>query len=85
MNIDIVPQELCPRCGGGEEFANRPKIGHEDGSWSWKCYNPDCNLGFWNPTTGEQENVLAPEDRAAHEARVAERLKNITFIKVVIQ
>ncbi len=85
MDIEIVPQELCPRCGGGEEFANRPKVGHEDGSWSWKCYNPDCDLAFWNPTTGDQEDVLTPEEEAAMKARTAEWAKSLTFIEVVIQ
>jgi hypothetical protein len=71
MQIRVVDQENCPRCGGGSEFGNRPKVGHDDGTWSWKCYNPDCTIGFYNPETGETEDVPPPEEmeRIAREAR----------------
>jgi hypothetical protein len=79
MRIDIVPQENCPRCGGGEEFMNRPKIGHEDGTWSWRCYNPACTLGYWNPDTGETEDKPSPEEQAAIEARARAFAESLTF------
>jgi hypothetical protein len=81
MEIRIVAQEYCPRCGGGEEFNNRTKLGHEDGSWSWRCYNPACSLRYYNPDTGETEDEPTPEEQAASDARVAEWIGKIQFGK----
>lgn len=47
--ITVVPEQNCPACGGGDEFHNRPKVEMENGWW-WRCYNPDCKVGYYNPT-----------------------------------
>ena len=54
IQIEVVPESLCPTCGGGDEFFNRPKVGASDGTWWWKCYNQACDTGYYNPDTGEQ-------------------------------
>lgn len=50
IKIVVVAETLCPLCEGGDEFFNRPKVGDEDGSWWWRCYNPDCEVDYYNPT-----------------------------------
>lgn len=50
ITITIVDESRCPGCNGGDEFYNRPKVGLEDGWW-WKCYNPNCKVGYYNPET----------------------------------
>lgn len=54
MRIEIVDDENCPRCNGGAEFYNRPKV-HDGANWWWKCYNPACEVGYYCPDTGEVE------------------------------
>ena len=63
MEIVIVPQENCPRCGGGEEFNNRTKIGHEDGTWSWRCYNPTARCGTTTRKRARQRMSPLPKSR----------------------
>ncbi len=79
MDIVVVPQENCPRCGGGEEFGNRTKVGHEDGTWSWRCYNPECDLRYYNPDTGDQEDEPTPEEEATLKASIQGWLEGCTF------
>lgn len=55
ITITVVPESTCPQCGGGDEFFNRPKVALEDGIWWWRCYNPACPVGYYNPDTGEVE------------------------------
>ncbi len=55
ITIEIVPESTCPRCGGGDEFFNRPKVALEDGVWWWRCYNTACPVGYYEPITGEVE------------------------------
>lgn len=50
IEITIVEETLCPGCGGGDEFHNRPKVDMDDGWW-WRCYNPACKVGYYNPDT----------------------------------
>ncbi len=78
--INVVPQENCPRCGGGDEFYNRPKVGQEDGTWSWRCYNPDCDLRYYNPDTGYQEDEPTPEEEAQLSASIKGWLSGCTFV-----
>ena len=82
MEIRIVPQENCPRCGGGEEFGNRTKVGHEDGTWSWRCYNPGCTLRYYNPDTGETEDEPTPEEEEALQEEIRQWSEGITFTQV---
>ncbi len=55
ITIEVVPESTCPTCGGGDEFFNRPKVALEDGIWWWRCYNPACPVGYYEPETGEVE------------------------------
>ena len=81
MQINVVPQETCPRCGGGDEFYNRPKVGHEDGTWSWRCYNPDCDLRYWNPDwPGYEVDELSPEEDERLRTEIQEWMKGSTFV-----
>ncbi len=75
MIIEVVSQETCPRCQGGEEYHNRPKVADADGWW-WRCYNDACSLRYWNPDTlGQQdEDYRTPEEQTAWEARIAEKV-----------
>lgn len=57
ITIEVVPESTCPECGGGDEFFNRPKVALEDGIWWWKCYNPACPVGYYEPATGEVELI----------------------------
>ncbi len=80
IQIKIVPQQNCPRCGGGEEFGNRTKVGHEDGTWSWRCYNPECDLRYWNPDwPGYYEDEPTPEEEAQLQASISKWLEGCTF------
>lgn len=80
MEINVVPQETCPRCGGGDEFYNRPKVGQSDGTWSWRCYNPECDLRYWNPDwPGYEMDELSPEEDAKVRASIKEWLAGCTF------
>jgi hypothetical protein len=46
LKLIIVPDEPCPVCGW--VWPNRPKICDEEGWW-WRCYNPQCPVGYYNP------------------------------------
>ena len=55
--VQSVSDQPCPRCGarwGHEDpkldFPNRIKV--DD---FWRCYNPDCEVGYYDPATGEIE------------------------------
>jgi hypothetical protein len=69
MKINVVDDEPCPGCGAvwmspmcdsGHplDFPNRPKVDN-----FWKCYNPDCDVAFYCPETGEVELATKPKDR----------------------
>jgi len=54
----------CPSCGAywgnpnkSLDFPNRFKV--DD---MCKCYNPKCNIAYYNPFTGEVETVLSTEN-----------------------
>ena len=79
MEIEVVDQERCPRCRGGDEFHNRPKVGHEDGTWSWRCYNPNCDLRYWNPSTGETEDEPTPEEEQRLKDEITRQFEGVTF------
>jgi hypothetical protein len=54
--MHIVDNEECPGCDSlGPNQVNRPKVGDEDGTWWWKCYTPNCTVGYYNPTTQQWE------------------------------
>ena len=82
MDIVIVDQEKCPRCGGGAEFGNRTKVGHEDGTWSWRCYNPNCDLRYYNPSTGDTEDEPTPEEEERIKAESKRFVDSLTSIEV---
>jgi hypothetical protein len=56
--IVIVSDEACPGCGEDGttpgRYPNRPKVCDEDGWW-WRCYDPACWVGYYNPETGGTE------------------------------
>lgn len=70
MRIEIVPDEYgaCPRCGAywghpdkALDFPNRCKVDHY-----WRCYNPACTAGYYDPETQEVvEDKPTPEQEAA--------------------
>ena len=52
MTFELVDDIPCPSCGAywgnpdpALDFPNRPKIDS-----SWKCYNPDCAIDYYNST-----------------------------------
>lgn len=62
MEIKIVSDQPCPKCGSywgnpnkNLDFPNRPKTCDHLERWWWKCYNPDCKVGYYLPKTGEIE------------------------------
>ena len=62
VTITIVPDEACPGCGaiwGHEDkeldFPNRTKVCDEEGHWWWRCYNPKCSVGYYQPETNQVE------------------------------
>ena len=57
--IAIVPDQACPECGAAWghanrplDFPNRPKVTDGQGRWIWRCYNPACVVGYYQPETG---------------------------------
>ncbi len=52
VEVVIVPEATCPECGAGANYHNRPKVGDADGTWWWRCYNPVCDVTYYNPETG---------------------------------
>ena len=71
-HIIVVPDEwgACPRCGAywgnptkdsdGDslDFPNRNKVDQY-----WRCYNPKCTAGYYDPKTQEVvEDKLPPEE-----------------------
>ena len=50
LTINVVSDEYgrCPKCGQG--YPNRQKVDN----W-WKCYNPKCKVGYYEPETGQVE------------------------------
>ena len=59
ITIKIVNDEACPHCGAfwGNpdktlDFPNRSKVADDDGVWWWRCYNPACDVGYYEPETG---------------------------------
>lgn len=65
MEIRVVPDEMCPGCGK----AGRTKICNEDDTWEWKCYTPDCKVGYYNPVHQTFEYRLSDEEAAEIAAR----------------
>ncbi len=81
IQINVVPDENCPRCGEGDKFYNRPKVGHEDGTWSWRCYNPECDLRYWNPDRpGYEEDEPTPEEEEQLNSAIQGWLEGCTFV-----
>lgn len=88
VTVHIVSDEQCPHCGAlwghddkALDFPNRPKVYDEYGEW-WRCYNPNCDIGYYNPQTGGIELRLTPEQEEAQRARIREQFSNITFEQV---
>ena len=53
----------CPRCGAywGHpdetlNFPNRSKVGDEQGVWWWRCYNPKCEVQYFDPISKRVED-----------------------------
>ena len=66
--VTIDDDEPCPVCGAfwghpdpNLDFPNRPKIGNDDGTWWWRCYNPKCGWDYRDSKTGGQETMYEPE------------------------
>jgi hypothetical protein len=82
VNINIVPDEYgaCPRCGAywGHsdkelDFPNRQKVDHY-----WKCYNPKCTAGFYDPNTQMVvEDKPSPEQEAESRRRAKEHVERL--------
>jgi|SRR5882757_714064 len=58
---------MCPRCGAywghpdpALDFPNRQKVDSY-----WRCYNPECTCGYYDPETGDIEEQASPEEQAA--------------------
>lgn len=68
MDIIIVDDELCPAYGCNT--AGSPKVTDADGTWWWKCLNPDCHVGYWVPGTNRWERRPSPEEEKKIAARV---------------
>jgi len=69
MTVEIVDDgngNECPGCGAywghpdkALDFPNRTKVlTDEADGWWWRCYNPACNVGYYNPQTGGIEESL---------------------------
>ena len=70
--VTVVREEACPYCGAywghpdpRKNFPNRPKVYDEDGWW-WRCYNPDCPVGYYNPRA---RRVELADSRSVEEGR----------------
>jgi len=82
VKIVIVPEQACPWCGAYSghpdkalDWPNRPKVDN-----AWKCFNPECEVAFYED--GEVvELKMSPEEEAAMHAATAEWVANITFGK----
>jgi ssDNA-binding Zn-finger/Zn-ribbon topoisomerase 1 len=81
ISIKVVEIENCPKCGGGYEFGNRPKVGDEDGRWWWKCGNPECKVGMYLPETGEWEEELTEKEIQD----IMKEMDKVDFSKVEIE
>lgn len=74
ISITVVPDEYgaCPRCGAywghpdtALDFPNRQKLDN-----LWRCYNPSCTAGYFDPETQEvAEDKPSPEQAAASQER----------------
>lgn len=78
LTVKVVPDEACPECGAfwghpdpALDYPNRTKVMDGDGWW-WRCYNPDCRVGYYNPETGgvEHRSSRELEQERADELRV---------------
>jgi hypothetical protein len=86
LRLVIVPDQYgaCPRCGaywGNPDpdlnFPNRAKVDND-----WRCYNPSCTAGYYNPETRlVVEEQATPQEEAASRARAAAWVEKITFGK----
>lgn len=83
LTIAIVPDEYgqCPGCGAywGHpikelDFPNRQKVDNH-----WRCYNPRCTVGYYDPETNAIVERKPHEDDAAGLAAQAERLQRISI------
>jgi len=59
IEVRVVPDAACPECGAAWghanpelDFCNRPKVQDVGGYWWWRCYNPYCDVYFYEPGTG---------------------------------
>jgi hypothetical protein len=82
FTITVVPDEYgaCPRCGAywghpdkALDFPNRNKVDH-----LWRCYNPGCTAGYYDPDSGEVvEDKPTPEQAAESQRRAEEYMNNL--------
>jgi hypothetical protein len=91
MKIKIVDDQACPQCNAifghpdkNLNFPNRPKVGDKQNRWWWKCCNPNCNVGYYLPETGEIELKPTPEEHAEMIKRVKEYVDSIDFDKIKV-
>lgn len=79
--IRVVPNEYgtCPGCGSYWGHPSSPETGAEL-NWPnrqkvdqmWRCYNPACNVRYFDPQTGEVEYEGTPEQQEETNRRAAE-------------
>ncbi len=81
MKIRIVDEQPCPRCGAywGHpdktlNWPNRIKVDDH-----WKCYNPECTVGFYDPETGWIEERPTKEEELLIAERVKKQLQGMTI------
>jgi hypothetical protein len=60
IKVRVVSDQACPKCGAiwghtdkSLDFPNRPKVSDDKGRGWWKCYNPECDVNYYLPETGE--------------------------------
>lgn len=79
LQINIVPDEGCPRCG----VTGSPKVWDSQNLCWWKCLNPDCTVGYWCPERGNEiEERASEEELRAIAERIRKEMEGITFIQV---
>lgn len=83
LKIKVVPSEYgaCVRCGAfwgnpnpALDFPNRSKV-CDEGVWWWRCYNPECDCGYYDPDSGQWDRRATPEQEAASAARAKEHVE----------
>ncbi len=87
--IRVVPDEYgaCPRCGAywGHpdpklDFPNRQKVDN-----AWRCYNPDCTAGYYNPDSNRVlEDKVSAERELEIRAEAARRVEEMMVGRIWI-